>query len=279
MTTIMFLNTWGGNVPGYFDFMQEATQYVDVFCLSEVHNHAGTQTLHQFPAPTNRVGAIELKQFRLLQDLLNNTHQGHFAESFRGLHDEDVNHDTPYGIAMFIRRTIGAYGVSSALLNKEYGEPWDGKESASRIVQSAFLVLDGKKFLVAHTHGLWTPLGKSDNPQRFMQSKNILEHLASRLREPFSAPARNHLILGGDFNYTSELKALQMLRESILFGSTGAQVLNEHLPDGKDTRTPNYPSTKPHREADFVLTSSGLPATLCIDRSVPSDHAALIVTV
>jgi len=55
MTTIMFLNTWGGNVPGYYAYIEAATQSVDVFCLSEVHNHAGRETLHQFPKPTNRI--------------------------------------------------------------------------------------------------------------------------------------------------------------------------------------------------------------------------------
>lgn len=279
MTTIMFLNTWGGNVPGYYDYMQEAAQWVDVFCLSEVHNHAGERTLHRFPEPSDRIGAIELKQFRILQDLLNDTHQGYFAESFRGLHDEDVNHETPYGIAMFIRRTLRAYGVSSSLLNKEYGEPWNGSESASRVIQSAYLITEGKKHLLGHTHGLWTPLGKVDNLQRMLQSRNILEHLASRLKEPFSASARNNVILGGDFNYTSGMKSLQVLRKSILFGPDGARVLNDHIPDGDNTRTEYYPSTKPHREADYVLTSAGLSATLKIDRTVPSDHAALIVTV
>jgi galactitol-specific phosphotransferase system IIB component len=45
----------------------------------------------------------------------------------------------------------------------------------------------------------------------------------------------------------------------------------------RDTRTKQYKKTE--READFVITSKQLDATLHVDYEAPSDHAALIVDI
>ena len=277
MAWIMFLNTWGGNVPGYFTYIQNMAMHVDIFCLSEVHNHYGTESLHAFPSPTNRVGAVELKQFRLLQDLLADTHQGYYAESYRGLHDCQPGQQSPIGLAMFIRRSIPAHSVSSMLINREYGQLFNGTSSASRVIQSAFVILGEKQHLLAHTHGLWTPKGKIDTDERDLQSTNIIEHLNRRFEEPFSSKPDQNIILGGDFNYTRSLRAYKALAAGKIFGQDGADVLTDGTPQWYETRTAYY--KKPLKEANFIFVSSGLPYTLTIDRTAPSDHAALILKV
>lgn len=276
---ILFLNAWGGNVPGYLDWMEDVGSRADVICLSEVHNSFGTESLHEFTRPTNRIGPVQLKQFQLLSDMLKDSHQGHFAEAYRGLHDCESADKVPQGIAMFIRRDIRAYGVVSSLLNR----PYDGihtpkEESGSRVIQSVFIT-SGKPLLLGHLHGLWTPRGKIDTESRYTQNNNILRHLLSRTNEPFSPVGASRILLGGDFNYTSKLDAFRQIRNWSYWGGNGAQVLNEQLPDGFNTRTRLYDPDKPHKEADMVFAGSAINATLRIDYDVPSDHAALWVEV
>jgi len=277
---ILFLNTWGGNVPGYLDWIEEAAQQADILCLSEVHNAFGDKSLHEFERPTNRAGPVQLKQFQLLSDMLRDTHHGHFAEAYRGLHDMESADKVPQGLTMFIRRDIRTYGVSSTLLNRAYdGLHIPGNESGSRVIQSAFIMTE-EPFLLVNIHGLWTPQGKIDTPSREVQNKNTLNHLLARHNEAF-APVKDsgRVILGGDFNYTSQMDSFSRLKHRAYWRTPGATVLNEQLEDGFNTRTDLYDPNKPSREADMVFTGHNLAASLTIDRYVPSDHAALWVEV
>mgnify|MGYP001192261324 CR=1 FL=1 len=279
---ILFLNTWGGNVPGYFDWIEEHGAEADVLCLSEVHNGYGPESVDLIRRVNNRRGPVQVKQYQILSDLLRDTHQGYFAEAYRGLHDCESADTVPQGLAMFIRRELRSYGISSTLLNREYdGIHTPGAESGSRVIQSSFILpQDTDPILLCSLHGLWTPGGKVDTESRHIQNDSILDHLCRRGSEPFS-PLKGsaRVILGGDFNYTSAMAAFSRIKHWIYWGSGGAKVLNEQVPDGFNTRTELYDPDKPSLEADMVFTGRAIDAQLTVDRSVPSDHAALFVDV
>lgn len=280
---VLFLNTWGGNVPGYFDWAIETYRQADLICLSEVHNHFGPEETFTFPAKTSRAGPVMLKQFQRLQQALIDTHDGYFSEAYRGYHDCDDSAQTPQGIAMFMRRTLRVSGHCTDVIAGTYGRHWNQNTntSACRVIQSCQVEFGQKRFLVAHLHGLWTPEGKIDSAQRDTQNNKIIFHLARRMRE-FGRDENGNcpsIILGGDFNYTNQMNAFAKIAESTLFGPDGAIILNECVDDGYDTRTKFYPDSKPTRQADWVFASSNLQnrCLLHIDRSVPSDHALLEV--
>ena len=82
------------------------------------------------------------------------------------------------------------------------------------------------------------------------------------------------VIVAGDFNLRSDTKTMHFIRDHPAFGHTGSH----HLTNGAATRTSYYEGKE--IEADHALASRLLRAKArVVQECVPSDHAALIITV
>jgi endonuclease/exonuclease/phosphatase family metal-dependent hydrolase len=280
MLTAAFMNSWGGNVPGYIEYVKELASDTDIICLSEVHHSQGAQTLATLPDDdmNNRVGPIHLKQFSALQEQLSETHHGRFDTAFHGFHDCQAVAGARQGLAMFSRVPFTQGLAGRALIHGPFDHTWDGERPATRIIQSQVVPLDNRRvLLIAHVHGLWIPTGKVDCHYRDEQTERILAYLRMWVHTLTRSGLKVGVVLGGDFNYTRKLECYRNLIRGWDWEEGGAPplVLNAMVPDGFNTRTQYYPADKPTREADFVLTSPFLWSEPRIYRDVPSDHAVI----
>lgn len=268
MLTFGFFNTYEAKVPGYHEWAEAAFSKFDIFGLSEVHSHPNAEPNDRVPVPN---------QFEQLQHYYRSTHRGHFATSASSFQGID------YGLALFHRYNTSVYGVQSEVIHGQAGAYWQHPRiiTSCNQIQSAWYDTGTEWILFAHLHGLWRKSGKHDCVERDAQSVRIIHHLERRMYEVYTQGKPVHIVLGGDFNLTRQLRALKSIEEHMLFGEGGAIVLNDTVSDGYNTRTTHYPPEKETRQADFVLVSRSLDerATLHIDREAKSDHALLGVTI
>ena len=265
---MLFLNTWEGQAPGFKQWMKDALAEYAVCGLSEVNSHPRSKPNDHVSFPN---------QYEHWQKACQQTHRGHFATSASSAQGID------YGLALFHRYDTPVYNVQSEVIHGQAGAYWVRPRmiTSCNQIQSAWIDLGNEWVLFAHVHCLWRNSGKHDCVERDAQSDRIVHHLQRRMFEVNTQGKPIHIVLGGDFNLTRKLRALKTIRDHELFGVGGAVILNDHVTDGYNTRTPHYQADKETHQADFVLVSRSLTdrATLCIDRDVPSDHATLSVTV
>ena len=114
---------------------------------------------------------------------------------------------------------------------------------------------------VMNFHGLWNGRGKGDSADRLVQSRRLLDFLASR-REPF--------VLCGDFNpRAADRKAS---------GCSRRRARETSSPNSASTSTRTSLYTGPERFADYVFVSPGVDVSAF--RVLPdevSDHAPLML--
>jgi len=268
MLHIAFCNTWEGNAPGYKQWAKTAFSKFDIFGLSEINSYPKA-------TPTNHI-ALPNQYERLLKDYAQ-THRGHFATSATSYQGID------YGLALFHRYGTRVYGVQSEVIHGQAGAYWVRPRviTSCNQIQSAWYDTGTEWLLIAQLHGLWRKSGKHDCVERDAQSARILHHLERRLYDVNTQGKPIHVVLGGDFNFTRRLRALETIRCHKLFGKNGAVVLNDTVENGYDTRTGFYEVAKETRHADFVLVSEALKerAVLTIDAAAQSDHALLQVAI
>jgi len=105
-----------------------------------------------------------------------------------------------------------------------------------------------------HVHGLWTPEGKIDCDQRFLQSERLIKMIK-----------RRNCLLIGDLNYHDELKCLLWLE---------CHLVNQNKVFGiKSTRSIHY--KKDIKQADYVLTKGAIDCSLQTLDFKSSDHLPL----
>ncbi len=273
---VLFFNTWAGALPEVVSYIKALSIYVDVFCLSEVHNlldgKAG-ESRRYLPIKGKRESLHELNLFKLFQEAMIDTHIGYHSPGVAGIHDlQDSEIPVGYGLATFVRRGLFPFTYRTGSLHRTLGEFNEGRP-ASRSIVSLTLPYDAGQILIGHMHGLWDEKGKIDTPDRYSQSAKAQEFLRNH-RDYEARGARMPVIFGGDFNLTSRCSALWPLVKSKVFGPGGGENLNERF-GITDTRTALY--KKPEREANFVIASPWLRAEMEVDLEAPSDHAALFV--
>lgn len=277
---ILFWNVDCGTRPGVVERVRWFAERCDVICLQEVNHLQVRDSIRDSaqvrPSHGKTDQLHDLKLFAKLQEALRHTHIGYYTPNMRGMHDLEGSHKLfDYGMATFTRFAMRPETQKDETLHGPFGAADADAPASRKIVSFTLRSPRRKRYLIAQSHMLWDERGKIDTVERIRQSRRANEHLRHHAQTE-GWGERLPVIFGGDFNLTSELQAFKMLTKARVYGSRGAVVLN-HRFGITDTRTALY--KKSEREADFVLVSPSLQCVLEVDYTVPSDHAALMVTV
>jgi endonuclease/exonuclease/phosphatase family metal-dependent hydrolase len=239
---IMSLNIWGGHVKQpLLDFIAKHHD-VDVFCFQEVY-HNGARKV------SDEERVVYLNIFAEMQALLPE-HKPFFRPVVE-------NH---YGIAMLVKNEVEVIEEGQFPIYDNPGYPGIGP-AHSRILQWANCQVGPHVYTVINIHGLWNGKGKTDSPERILQSQRIREFV-EKLKDPF--------VLCGDFNLRPDTESLQIIQKGMtnLIEKQGIT----------STRTSFYP--KEEKFADYVFTSPALTVRRFeVLQDVVSDHAPLLVEV
>lgn len=260
------LNAWGGQLwPELKAWV--STINADVLCLQEV-------ICSPEPAPDwltyedpNRKLAQRANLFGEVSALLPD-HLGIFAPAARGplFDDAGCRFDTDHGVAMWVHRR---HAITAARCDFAYGtyrsNGW-GEEPIPRALQMIRLNSPdlSRSVVLGHFHGLRHPSGKGDEPERRVQTAQVMDHLTA-LRQ-FEEPA----ILAGDFNLLPDSHFFETMARVRMFD----QISHHRV---TDTRTSRY--AKLQRYANYLLSSPGITIGNFDVPAHPevSDHRPLIL--
>ncbi len=287
--TVASFNTWAGSYDGpglsLVEYIKKLAMTHQVLGLQEVHRSNGIiRPKNRFVYgvnPGSRVGPIDTQLDNVLVAELKKTHNIFFVHHFRGAyHDCEVGLENVLnGNMVLVHKDCRVIGFNSGYIwgydeiNTEDRQTFKGRPG-SRVAQCMTIQSGSVIITVMNIHGLWSANGKIDIPARDIQSSNIIE-LVGFHQSKLALKKRPPVLLLGDFNYTSQMKALSDLVTSSKLFPEGGVNLNAKF-GITDTRTPVY--EKLVREADFMIASRYL-ADVCdgvsIDNDAPSDHACL----
>lgn len=236
----MTLNIWGGHVDGPLLEFIRLYRHVDIFCFQEVYHNA-----------PNKISTddrkVHLNIFSELQALLVD-HKPLFHPVVEGV----------YGICMFIKKEIDLVeaGEITIFENPHY----QGKgPSHSRNLQWAKCRMNGQEHSILNVHGLWNGKGKTDCPERILQSKKIREFM-----DTLGTPK----IICGDFNLRPDTESLKMIEKGM---NNLIQLYNV-----TSTRTSFY--NKPEKFADYIFTSPEIKVNhFEALKDEVSDHSPLLL--
>ncbi len=281
---VVSLNTWADCTGKIVEDVIRLKEGAHVLCFQEVHRAPAHVPTHVTPRDKGkRTGYINTKLFDHIATALGDEFVGYFAPQMRGyLHDMEASEypEIEYGNAMFVRKEIPhtyrdsfIYGYLGKTFDAASGTP-AGKTGQAIDIHDADGVIT-----VAHVHGAWFKSDKtSDFSWRNEQAAGILrlmaanyDHLDTIARDDNYRP---RAILVGDLNVVTATKTVKLITSSVVFSRVGGWHLNARNGVWR-TRTSHY--TGDIMEADHAFASHELNATLTIDDTVNSDHAALIV--
>lgn len=237
---LITLNIWGGHVRDPLHQFVSKHQNVDIFCFQEVYHDAKEMITIE-----NR--KVSLNIFSEIQALLPN-HIGYFKPAVDGI----------YGLSMFIKKQIHVLDEGQSII---YDNPaYSGRgPSHSRILQWTKCNIDGNPYTIMNVHGLWNGQGKTDSPERILQSEKIKQFMNS---------VNDRKILCGDFNLKPDTQSLKIISEGM-----------HNLIDTYNitsTRTSYYP--KEEKFADYIFTSPDIEVKeFLVLQDEVSDHAPLLV--
>lgn len=248
---LISLNTWGGRAgkEGLLAFF-ERYQDIDIFCLQEI-----------WSAPYNDMdraaGWLSMDQDGIMVYGL--------SEIATTLHDHihyfHPHHEDNYGLAIYLRDNLKVIDQGDVFVHKYRGyEPeWDIGHHARNI---EYITIETPRWVrtIINFHGLWNGQGKTDSPDRLIQSENIIEFLRT-LDHPY--------ILCGDFNLLPNTESIYKLE---VFGLRN---LIAHY-WVTSTRTSFY--TKAEKFADYAFAHDDIVIhefTILPDEV--SDHSPLYV--
>jgi endonuclease/exonuclease/phosphatase family metal-dependent hydrolase len=244
---LLSLNTWGARagIERLKDFLAKHRD-IDVFCFQEIW-----QTMDRTQ--------IEGHHPTLVTNLLENItswlpdYQVFFRPQYRNI----------YGLATFVKKEIHVADEGEVFVFKHQGfENPVAVGNHARNIQYVTVQTPAGLLTIINFHGLWNGQGKSDTPDRILQSEKIAE---------FIRTLKNPHVLAGDFNLHPETESLKIL-ESVCpknlikeFGITS-------------TRSSLY--TKPIKFADYIMTSESVNvANFEVLPDEVSDHLALRTSV
>lgn len=113
---------------------------------------------------------------------------------------------------------------------------------------------------IINFHGLWNGKGKTDNEDRILQSRNIVD---------FIGGLKGEVVLCGDFNLLPDTESIKIFEDAGL-----RNLIKEY--GITSTRTSHY--TKPGKYADYVFVSRGVRVKdFKVLPEEVSDHSALLL--
>ncbi|WP_438747884.1 endonuclease/exonuclease/phosphatase family protein [Pararhizobium sp. O133] len=262
---ILSLNTWGGRLhESLMAYLADVD--ADVLCLQEVvrtpDRPAGWLSYRDIGVELPQRAALFEEIAALLPD-----HQAFFAPTARGLlHDGDTPVFSEFGLATFVRKSLGVIGQAMDFVHGAFSPDGWGPHPRARNAQCLrlFDYDQGFAITVAQMHGLRDLAGKGDTPARDAQTK-ALTALIRRIW-----PGDERLIVCGDFNVLPDSSMFPALAE---LGLTDLVVSRGHT----DTRTSYY--EKPGRYADYMLVTPDVEVISFDAVAEPevSDHRGLLL--
>lgn len=237
---LITLNIWGGHVGEPLMNFVQSHRAVDIFCFQEVYHNAP----HKI---SNEDRPVNLNVFSELQQLLPD-HVGFFRPAV----------DNIYGIGAFVKKNIDILNEGEISIHEN--PIYSGKGPAhSRNLQWLKCRLDQQVYTILNVHGLWNGMGKSDSPERILQSKRIKQFM-----ETIETPK----ILCGDLNLKPDTESMKILEHGM------TNLIKTY--NVTSTRTSYYP--KEERFADYILISPGIIfKEFAVLQEEVSDHSPLFL--
>ena len=253
---LLSLNLWGGMVhEPLLEFLKQQQQSIDIFCFQEVFS--------ALPGAPKESAGARMFLFNELESLLTDF-MGFFdsrstGRDFKG----DVNFPVSHGLAVFVRKNLGAIGYRGEILeeSKSSRDPVEGWTKA----QVLTLTTDDKEFSLINFHGVGQPGNKLDTPQRLghMQKLALIwESLKGRPR-----------ILCGDFNLYPQTESIKIME------SLGENLIKKYnIQNTRNEMSWKKYADSPQHFADYTFVSSSIQVkNFEVPYNEVSDHLPMIV--
>lgn len=237
---LITLNIWGGHVRNPLLNFIRSHHSVDIFCFQEVYHNAQKKI-------SNDDREISLQIFSELQEILFD-----YQAFFRPVVNDF------YGMGIFIKKKFELLGEGEVLIHENLAYTGSGP-THSRKLQWLTYRFQNQTYSVMNIHGLWNGKGKSDSPERIVQSQKIRE---------FMDNIEAAKIVCGDFNLRPGTESIKILEKG----------MHNHVQLNKvnSTRTSLYP--KEEKFADYILTSPEIKVNRFeVLKDEVSDHAPLLL--
>ena len=237
---LMTLNIWGGHVYDPLLAFIKSHQNTDIFCFQEVYHNAPKKV-------SDEDRYVNLNIFSELQALLPN-HNAFFRPVVNNI----------YGIGIFIKKEIPI--LEEGEIQIHHNPYYKGiGPTHSRNLQWVKCQVNSQEYLVMNVHGLWNGQGKTDAPERLLQSQKIRNFI-----ETIPTPK----ILCGDFNLRPDTDSVKILEQGM---KNLVQLFNI-----SSTRTSLY--SKEEKFADYVFTSPEITINhFEVLKDEVSDHCPLLL--
>lgn len=237
---LITLNAWGGHVEQpFFDFIKK-NKSAEIWCFQEVYNNASARI-------STDGRKVHLNLFGELQQLLNE-HVGFFRPVVAG----------SFGMCTFIKKSIQVLAEGEIIIHENPNYTGRGPRHP-RNLQWLKLLSGHREWHVINVHGLWNGNGKTDTPERLLQSEKI---------KTFANTITTPLVMAGDFNLRPDTKSLETIASGL---NDLVKAYNIHT-----TRTSYY--TKEERYADYIFTSNEIKVQhFEVMPDEVSDHAPLLL--
>ena len=238
---LLTLNIWGGHLRQPLMEFIKSYQEIDIFCLQEVYNSAQYKISYCEKK-------FSLNIFSELKELLPK-HTAFFTPVV----------GKEYGIGVFIKQGIKILEKGAINIYDNPNYPGYGP-THSRNLQWVKCVSDAHIFFILNVHGLWSNMGKTDTPDRLVQSQKIKNFMDS-----LKAPK----ILCGDFNLRPDTRSIKIIEKKM------NNLIRKY--DIKSTRTSLY--KKEEKFADYIFTSPDVSVnTFEVLKNEISDHSPLFLS-
>ena len=237
---LITLNVWGGHVQDPLLKFIESRSDIDIFCFQEVYKDAENKM-------STDDKEVSLNIFSQIADILSN-HEGFFRPVLKD----------SYGIGMFVKKDIEVLEEGDINIHDNPNYPGYGP-THPRNLQWVECRINKQIYSILNVHGLWNGMGKTDTPERIVQSQRIREFM-----DTINTPK----IVCGDFNLRPDTKSLEIVEDGMTNLVKTYKVTS--------TRTSLYP--KPERFADYIFTSPDITVnSFAVLPDEVSDHAPLFL--
>lgn len=253
---LLCLNLWGGRQNKLlFDYLEEQSKTVDIFCFQEVFDSTSAEKEHH---------GARLHLFEELGDALPEF-IGLSAWGYDGWVDmKKVDFQVSEGQTIFVKKNLELTGHGQTYIHGDaktiIAEDF---KNEPKILEYCKLSIGKKELMVANAHGMWPPGDKTDTPERLEQSRAI-KAVVNKHQGP--------KILCGDFNLDLNTQSIAMFEPE----------LRNLIKDYKITNTRNEISWNKYNNkqcfADFVFTSPDVKVNnFEVPYNLVSDHLPMIL--
>ncbi|MBI2017469.1 endonuclease/exonuclease/phosphatase family protein [Candidatus Daviesbacteria bacterium] len=258
---LISLNTWGGKMyRPLIQFIKHQSKDTDIFCFQEIYSTKSDKKL-QKSIQTNLLEEIRiiLPKFRVF-----------YFPTLEGF-DTDikphkVKFDLKYGSAIFVKDSIKITSHQDYFIYQDHSfralKP-DFSNLATPLQYISFSV-DGREFSVFNFHGTAYPFNKLDSPNRFKETKKVLEIMNSKTGSK---------IIVGDFNLLPNTRCINLFEENL------RNLIKEYnIPRTRSDLSPYAKTPNFQKFADYAFISSdiNLKDFKVLEEEV-SDHLPLVL--